>query len=233
MTTDAAAVQAASSLRGVRFSYGGADAFAMAVERLDLVPGEAAACIGPSGSGKSTLVHLMAGILVPDAGEVWLGEERIDALGEARRRAARAARIGLVFQSFELLEYLSALDNIVLPYRFVAARRGELDAARERGRALAAELGVADKLGRRPAHLSQGERQRVAIARALVTEPELVLCDEPTGNLDPETAGHALDLLLAAARDRGAALMMVTHDHTLLGRFDRVIDVRDLGGDAP
>ncbi len=200
--------------------------FELHVKDLSLSAGETVACIGPSGAGKTTLVHLFAGILTPDSGEVTLAGQRLDQLGERERRAQRASRVGLVFQEFELLDYLSALDNMLLPIRL---GRGDLAAARGRAHELAETLGVKGLLRRVPQRLSQGERQRVAIARALIASPALVLCDEPTGNLDPKTADSVLDLLLAQSRERDAALLMVTHDHSLLDRFDRVIDVRELG----
>lgn len=223
-------------LRGVRFAYDGKRGtapFTLAIDHLELKRGETIACIGPSGSGKTTLVHLCAGILVPNAGEVHLAGQRIDRLSDGQRRQRRAEQIGLVFQEFELLDYLTARDNVLLPYRLIGARRHQLHEARERAQALADRLGIAALLERVPKRLSQGERQRVAIARALVAEPALVLCDEPTGNLDPTSAATVLDMLLGEAKGRGAALLMVTHDHSLLERFDRVIDVRDLHGDAP
>ena len=204
--------------------------FELRVANLELRAGEAVACIGPSGAGKTTLVHLLAGILTPDSGEVTLAGKRLDELGESERRAQRASQVGLVFQEFELLDYLSALDNMLLPIRL---GKGDLAAARTRALDLAESLGVRDLLQRVPQRLSQGERQRVAIARALIASPALVLCDEPTGNLDPKTAGSVLDLLLSQGRERGAALLMVTHDHSLLGRFDRVIDVAELGPAEP
>lgn len=218
-------------LRDIRFSYHQTDRtrpFELAVDELVLERGEAVACIGPSGSGKTTLLHLCAGILVPDEGEVTLAGRRIDSLPDGERRACRAADVGLVFQEFELLDYLDVLDNVIVPYRLRGVKREGLRHARERAVAIAEAIGIGDLLRRLPHRLSQGERQRVAIARALVTEPALVLCDEPTGNLDPDTASTALDLLLDQARARGAALLMVTHDHGLLERFDRVIDVREL-----
>ncbi|QDV08540.1 ABC transporter ATP-binding protein YxdL [Planctomycetes bacterium Poly30] len=230
MSTDTAL---AAEIEDVVFQRrtGGDDAapFELRVSSLRLHAGEAVACIGPSGSGKTTLVHLLAGILTPHAGEIRLAGARIDGLHESARRARRAREIGLVFQEFELLDYLDALDNILLPIRL---GRGDLVAGAARARGLAHALGIAPLLRRVSARLSQGERQRVAIARALVTSPSLVLCDEPTGNLDPESAGSVLDLLLEQAREHEAALLMVTHDHTLLGRFDRVIDVRELARPA-
>lgn len=232
---DRAARAASVHLEGVRYSYarahaaGGDAPFSLAVDDLRLAPGECVACIGPSGSGKTTLVHLIAGILAADAGRIEVGAERIDALDEAARRAFRAREIGLVFQEFELLDYLDARDNVLVPYRLMGAvPRADWSAARARAEDLFRALGLAGKERRRPSELSQGERQRVAIARALVTEPAVILCDEPTGNLDPRTAATALDRLLGEARTRGAALLMVTHDHTLLERFDRTFDVRDL-----
>ncbi len=205
--------------------------FELHVADLALSPGETVACIGPSGAGKTTLVHLFAGILQPDAGEITLAGQRLDRMSERERRVQRASQVGLVFQEFELLDYLSALDNILLPIRL---GRGDVAGARGRAQELADTLGVGQLLRRVPQRLSQGERQRVAIARALIASPALVLCDEPTGNLDPKTAGSVLDLLLSESREHDAALLMVTHDHSLLERFDRVIDVRELGSpEAP
>ena len=232
---DRGARAASVHLEGVRYSYarahgGGGDApFSLTVDGLRLEPGECVACIGPSGSGKTTLVHLIAGILAADTGRIEVGGERIDALDEAARRAFRAREIGLVFQEFELLDYLDARDNVLVPYRLMGGvPRADWGAARARADDLFVALGLGGKERRRPDQLSQGERQRVAIARALVTEPAVILCDEPTGNLDPRTAATALDRLLGEAKRRGAALLMVTHDHTLLERFDRTFDVRDL-----
>ena len=135
----------------------------------------------------------------------------------------------MVFQEFELLEYLSALDNILLPYH--VADELQLDAdVRGRARELASEMGISDLLARKPKKLSQGERQRVALCRALVTQPKLLICDEPTGNLDPKNAETIVELLLRQAREHAATVFMVTHDHGLLKRFDRVVDVRNLNG---
>ncbi|MBK9384293.1 MAG: ATP-binding cassette domain-containing protein [Planctomycetes bacterium] len=215
-----------AALRGVRFAYPGGS-FALELAALELARGERVALIGPSGSGKTTLAELIAGIRSPQAGTVQLCGVELTALGEAERRALRIAKVGFVFQRFELFEYLSALDNILLPYHLNRALA--LDrAARERARELAAAVGVEQLLSRIPSRLSQGERQRVALCRALIAEPELVIADEPTGNLDPSSSARALDLLIEQVERRGATLLVITHDHGLLGRFERVIDLRAL-----
>ena len=217
-------------LSDVRFHYPEGE-FSIEIPSLDVEPGETVAVIGPSGSGKTTLLHLVAGITTPQFGRVVTHGIEFSGMGDAGRRDFRVRHVGLVFQEFELLEYLSVLDNILLPYRINPALRMS-SVVRERARDLAREMGIADKLGRPPRRLSQGERQRVAVCRALVTEPGLLLADEPTGNLDPANKGRVLDLLLEQAGARGATLLVVTHDHDLLARFDRVIDFRDFYGDA-
>ena len=196
----------------------------MRVDTLHIASGERVAFIGPSGSGKSTLVHLIAGILTPRSGVVQVKGQQINALPEPARRHFRIENIGLVFQEFELIEYLTVLDNMVLPYRLNPTLVLD-DAVRQRAAVLADELGVGDKLSRYPANLSQGERQRVAIGRALVTEPTLLLADEPTGNLDPRNKQRIVDLLLHQADQRDLTVVMVTHDHGLLDRFQTVTDV--------
>jgi putative ABC transport system ATP-binding protein len=217
-------------LRNVRFRYlsGG---FELDVPELRIASGTRAAAIGPSGSGKTTLLDLISGIQLPSAGEVHTAGVRVDGLSPAGRRAFRITRIGFVFQSFLLLDYLDVRQNILYPYRLHRDLR--LDATvHERADSLAESLGIASLLDRRPDELSQGERQRVAIARALVTSPELLLADEPTGNLDPHTKEQALDLLFSQCEARGTTLLMVTHDHALLERFGQVIDVTEWGTSA-
>jgi ABC-type lipoprotein export system ATPase subunit len=211
-------------VRELRFQYGEGD-FALRVPELLVERGERVALIGPSGSGKTTLLHLIAGIAAPQAGCVSTNGVDLAALDDGPRRDFRIRQIGLVFQEFELLEYLSVLDNILLPYRI--NRSLCLDTAvRERAVALAGRVGVGDKLGRFVGRLSHGERQRVAVCRALVAEPQLILADEPTGNLDPTNKLRVLDILIDFAEERGATLVTVTHDHDLLDRFGRVIDVK-------
>jgi len=208
----------------LEFRYGEGD-FSLRIPRLAIDPGETVAFIGPSGSGKTTLLNLIAGISLPRAGRIVTKDVEVTSLDDGKRRNFRVRNIGLVFQEFELLEYLSVFDNILLPYRINPSLR--LDAGvRERASRLADSVGISDKLGRYATRLSQGEKQRVAVCRALVPEPALLLADEPTGNLDPTNKGRVLDILFEYARQAGATLVTVTHDHDLVGRFDRVVDFR-------
>jgi len=207
------------------FRYPGGP-FRLDVPELSVEKGDRLAIIGPSGSGKTTLLRLISGIVTPSAGKVVTNQVEVSALGDAERRRFRLRTVGLVFQEFELLDYLSVLDNVLLPFRLDDSLAGR-DGARDRAVELARKVGLEDKLGRRPATLSQGERQRVAVCRALVTRPPLVLADEPTGNLDPRTGGRVLDELIEFAAEDEATLVVVTHDHALLERFERVIDVAD------
>jgi ABC-type lipoprotein export system ATPase subunit len=202
--------------------------FELRVPRLDVERGSAVAVVGPSGSGKTTLLNLVAGIDLPESGRIRVAEVEVSRLGDAARRDFRITRLGLVFQEFELLDYLGVLDNILLPYRITGALR--LDAeVRTRAEALADRVGIGDKLRRSVRRLSQGERQRVAVCRALLPEPTLLLADEPTGNLDPANKDRVLEILFEFAKERGITLLTVTHDHGLLDRFDRVLDVDDWG----
>ena len=211
-------------IRDLRFGYGEGD-FHLHVPQLSAKNGEALALIGPSGSGKTTLLNLIAGIAVPQSGEVVTRGVEVSRLADRERRAFRIRNVGLVFQEFELLEYLNVLDNVLLPYRIHSALRLDLE-VRERARRLADEVGIGALLDRYVTRLSQGERQRVAICRALVTEPAILLADEPTGNLDPESKERVLDILFACAGRTGATLVAVTHDHDVLPRFDRVVDFK-------
>jgi putative ABC transport system ATP-binding protein len=206
--------------------------FVLRVPELVVERGERVAVIGPSGSGKTTLLHLIAGIAVPEAGRVVTGGAELPALDDAARRDFRVRHIGLVFQEFELLEHLDVLDNILLPYRINPTLRLER-AVRQRAVELARSVGIGDKLERLSGRLSHGERQRAAVCRALVTEPELLLADEPTGNLDPANKGRVLEILFDYAEQTGATLVTVTHDHDLLDRFERLVDFRQLPAADP
>lgn len=209
-------------IENLTFAYS-PDGFRLNVPKLSLGDGERLAIVGPSGSGKTTLLNLIAGILRPDTGHIDVAGTDVTALSDAERRRFRSSRIGFVFQDFALLDYLPARQNILYPYRIAPGLTLD-DAARSRADALATACGIGDKLDRHPSALSQGEQQRVAICRALVTQPKLVLSDEATGNLDPESKARILDLLFERAASVGASVLAVTHDHELLPRFDRVLD---------
>jgi len=209
----------------LRFAYP-RGRFALALPHLTISAGERLAVIGPSGCGKTTLMRLIAGILVPDAGAVAVGGVPVSTLEDAARRRFRIARLGLVFQSFALIEYLNVLDNILHRYRI--GHGLSLDAAvRDRARQLAEDMGLGDKLGRKVGALSAGERQRVAICRALLGDPAVLLADEATGNLDPDNKGRILDRLFERLTPGRSTLVAVTHDHELLDRFDRVVDLHE------
>lgn len=210
------------SIDTLSFRYS-ATSFGLHVPSFTLGDTERVAIVGPSGSGKTTLLNLIAGILTPQSGSIDVAGTDVATLSEVQRRRFRASTIGFVFQDFALLDYLSARQNILYPYRITPALT--LDAAaRDRAQALADACGIGDKLDRHPTALSQGEQQRVAICRALVTQPKLILSDEATGNLDPESKARILDLLFEQAAEAGAAVLAVTHDHELLPRFERVLD---------
>jgi ABC-type lipoprotein export system ATPase subunit len=214
-------------VQGLEFAYGEGD-FRLRIPELHVGEGQNTAFIGPSGSGKTTLLNLIAGITVPVAGAITTHGVEVSGLSDAERRNFRISRVGLVFQEFELLEYLSVLDNILLPFRINPSLR--LDrTVRERARSLAEQVGIVDKLARHPGRLSQGERQRVAVCRALLPQPGLLLADEPTGNLDPANKDRVLDIFFDQARATGTTLVAVTHDHELLPRFDRVVDFKKFG----
>ncbi len=183
---------------------------------LTLAPGEAVAILGASGSGKSTLLGLLAGLDLPSQGEIRLFGESLSGLDEDRRAALRAGRIGFVFQSFQLLPGMTALENTMLPLDL----SGQRDAA-QRAQAILTDVGLAERLHHFPNQLSGGEQQRVAIARAFVTQPALLFADEPTGSLDQET-GQRISRLLFELREReGAGLLLVTHDEQLAAACDR------------
>ena len=182
--------------------------------------GEAVAILGASGSGKSTLLGLLAGLDVPTEGRVWIAGEDLFALDEDGRARLRGQMVGFVFQSFQLLPALTALENAMLPLEL----RGEAGAA-ARARAVLERVGLGERLGHYPRQLSGGEQQRVAVARAFVTEPRLLFADEPTGNLDSETGEHIIDLLFEMNRERRTTLVLVTHDAELASRCDRRLHI--------
>ena len=205
------------------YDTGGAKVFALRGVDLAIERGEFVAIMGPSGCGKSTLLNLLAGLDRPTSGEVWLDGERIDRLSETELARLRRRKIGFVFQFFNLVPTLSAVENVELPLLLVGRRRKD---ARRSASELLSDLGVGDKHGAAPVQLSGGQQQRVALARALANTPDIVLGDEPTGNLDSAAAREVLGLL-RAARDRGQTLLVVTHDARVAAAADRVITLRD------
>lgn len=209
----------------VHYEYPGNERLTLRVSDLSIPVMEHTAITGPSGSGKTTLLRLIAGVLVPQHGSIrTLGYDTKSA-NSKRRGQHRLHSIGMVFQEFALLDYLSALENILL-----TARLGKIDLndARSRAQALANRAGIEHTLHRRPNQLSQGERQRVAVCRALVTKPRLIICDEPTGNLDPSRSKDMIDLVISEAAALDATVITVTHDHNVLDRFDHCIDLNDI-----
>ncbi len=185
-----------------------------------IAAGEAVAILGASGSGKSTLLGLLAGLDVPTSGHVWIGTEDLFALDEDGRARLRGQMVGFVFQSFQLLPALTALENVMLPLELSRS-----SGAAARARVILDRVGLGERLGHYPRQLSGGEQQRVAVARAFVTEPKLLFADEPTGNLDSETGEHIIELLFEMNRERGTTLVLVTHDAELAGRCDRRLHI--------
>ncbi len=213
------------SISDIRFQYPVGD-FCLEVPELRVAAGESLAIIGPSGSGKTTLLNLIAGILKPGSGRIVTAGAELASLDDTELRNLRLTRLGLVFQEFELLEYLDVRDNILLPFR-IGQTLVLTKHVRETASLLAERVGIGGKLDSYPERLSQGERQRVALCRALITSPGMILADEPTGNLDPANKGIALDFLFDYVREHDAALVTVTHDHQLVERFDRVLDFQE------
>jgi putative ABC transport system ATP-binding protein len=203
-----------------RYPVGG---FSLTVPELKITAGDSLAVIGPSGSGKTTLLNLIAGILLPDSGVVSFNGSDLRVLDDRALRDLRLNRFGLMFQEFELLEYLDVLDNVLLPCR-LGGGGGLTPELRQSAEQLLGKVGMGGKRASYPQALSQGERQRVALCRTLITQPALILADEPTGNLDPANKGIAMDFLFDYVQENSAALITVTHDHELVERFDRVID---------
>ena len=192
---------------------------------LRVAAGEFVALLGESGVGKSTLLNCIAGLDTVDRGEVWLGPVEVSTLDEDARARLRRERLGFVFQAFHVLPHLNVEENVGLPLRLL----GRLDPGRVRS--LLAEVGLEGLGGRMPAQLSGGQLQRVAIARAVVHAPSLILADEPTGNLDPETADRVMGVLLRQVRDSGAACLLVTHSMAAAGAADRVLRLSSRGID--
>jgi len=191
---------------------------------LEVRAGEQVALIGPSGSGKSTLLQIAGLLEKPDGGEIVVDGRDATRLDDAARTAMRRSAIGFVYQFHHLLPEFSAEENIMLPQMIAGVER---KAARQRADELLTLVGLANRADHRPARLSGGEQQRVALARALANRPKILIADEPTGNLDPQTAGHVFEILRDLAQSQNLALFMATHNHDLAARMGRVVEMRD------
>jgi putative ABC transport system ATP-binding protein len=206
--------------------YGSGETAVHALDRvsIEVGRGQMVAIMGPSGSGKSTLLHMLGALDTPSSGEILLGGQRYDGLGDAALTRLRRDRIGFVFQFFNLLPSLSAEENVLLP-ALIAGRRD--DAVGERARSLLERVGLGRRADHLPAELSGGEQQRTSIARALLTEPEIVLADEPTGNLDSRSSSEVLELLRELSDAEGQTVVLVTHDPAAAAIAERVLFLRD------
>jgi len=191
-------------------------------------PGEQVAMKGHSGSGKTTFLNVISGILTPTSGSVGFDERDLTKMSEGARDIFRGQNIGFVFQTFNLLQGFTALENVVLGSVFAGDPNEQTSSTFARARELLKKVGLAERADHRPRMLSAGEQQRVAIARALMNKPKLILADEPTGSLDEKNSGEVLDLVLGLTSVSGAALLLATHDSSVMARFTRVVDLKEL-----
>ncbi len=213
-------------LAGVERVFTGTAASLHVLRGADLVvrPGEMVGLLGPSGAGKSTLLHIAGLLERADRGEVLVGGQACSKLSDVRRTALRRRAIGFVYQFHHLLPEFSALENVVVPQMIDGVSR---NAAAKRATELLSEVGLAERLTHRPARLSGGEQQRVAIVRAMANRPKVLLADEPTGNLDPSTAGGVFDMLARLVKATGLAALIATHNVELSRRMDRIVQLKD------
>ena len=205
------------------YETGGVKVLGLRGVDISVERGEFVAIMGPSGCGKSTLLNLLAGLDRPTAGEVWIDGDRIDGLSETQLALLRRRKVGFVFQFFNLVPTLTAVENVELPLLLVGRRRKH---ARRSARELLSELGIPETQGAAPANLSGGQQQRVALARALANRPDIVLADEPTGNLDTSSGGDVMSLFEELWK-QGRTMIVITHDAALARRAGRIVEIRD------
>jgi len=220
------------SLKGVKFRWQPGQPLTLDIEAFEVEGGERLFLHGASGSGKSTLLNILAGVLLPESGTVQCLGREIDGLSNHERDRFRADHVGMIFQQFNLVPYLSVLENVLLPCHFSARRRDNAGAggsAAKDARQLLDHLGLAGKIGARAVtRLSVGQQQRVAVARALIGKPELIIADEPTSALDADRRGRFLDLLLGKCEALGSTLLYVSHDLSLMNHFSRRVSMSEL-----
>ena len=227
MRTDAQV--AAVELSDVRFGWRTGSSPLLDISTIRIERGEKVFLAGPSGSGKSTLLGLMSGVLLPQAGSVRVLGQAWELMSASQRDRYRADHLGVIFQMFNLVPYLSVLENVLLPLKFSKIRLGRLAQPEREARELLDRLGIgADMLGQPAGELSVGEQQRTAAVRALLGQPEVLIADEPTSALDADNRDAFLELLLAEVGRSGAALIFVSHDRSLASRFERVVQLADL-----
>lgn len=212
------------ALKDIFFQYPDSD-FKLSIDNLKFEKGGKTAIIGASGFGKTTLLNLIAGIILPEKGNVIINNDEVNKLTDKQRRDFRIQNIGFIFQDFKLIPYLNIMDNIMLPFRInnsIQIKKETVNRVHE----LVEELGISKKLKKYPLKLSQGEKQRVAICRALLNNPSIILADEPTGNLDPENKKKIMDILFSSVDKFNTTLITVTHDHDMLKGFEKIIDFK-------
>lgn len=207
-----------------RFAEGPAPVEVLKNITLNIVQGERVAIVGRSGAGKSTLLHLLGGLDLPTSGSISVGGEALATMGEAQRGRVRNRLLGFIYQFHHLLPEFSALENVAIPLVIGGVKPSE---AQQRARTMLERVGLANRVEHKPSELSGGERQRAAVARALITRPACVLADEPTGNLDQQTAQQVYELMLELNREFNSSLVIVTHDQNLAARMDRRLVLTD------
>jgi len=214
------------TLKGVRKVYHMGKEKVVALDQVDLTieEGEIICLLGPSGSGKSTLLNMMAGLEKPSKGEIYFRKYPVHKMDENKLAEFRRRFIGFVFQQYNLITTLTALENITMPLLFKGVAKKQRS---QEGKALMARIGLADRINHKPTEMSGGQQQRVSIARAFINRPEIIFADEPTGNLDTHTAKDMMDMMTELVREEKKTLIIVTHNRELSGYADRIVHIRD------